>query len=71
MKTFRVSLVKSYSVIIEAENEINAKRLSEFFTGDIPNLSEEKHCEEYKFSITEIECVGNDAVYVEELEEDE
>jgi len=71
MKTFRVSLVKSYSVIIKAENETNAKRLSEFFTGDIQDLSEEKHREEYKFSITEIECVDNNAVYIEELRENE
>lgn len=71
MKTYRVSLVKSYSVIIEAENKTDAKRLSEFFTGDVPDLSENQHREEYKFSITEIECVSNDAVQVEEIREDE
>lgn len=71
MKAYKVSLVKSYSVIIEAENKMKAKELSEFFTGDIQDLSEEKHRKEYKFLITEIECVGNDAVYVEEAEENE
>ncbi len=71
MKTYKVSLVKSYSIIIEAENEISAKELSEFFTGDIQDLSEEKHRKEYKFSITEIECVDNNAVYIEEVRENE
>lgn len=67
LKTYRVSLVKSYSVIIEAENETKARELSEFFTGDIQDLSEEKHRNENKFSIAEIECIENEAVYVEEI----
>mgnify|MGYP005864593853 CR=1 FL=1 len=38
MKTYDVVLVKSYIVKIKARNEERAKRLSEFFTGDIQSV---------------------------------
>ena len=66
MKAFRVSLTKSYLVDINAENKDDAKRLAEYFTGDVSDISDEKHRAEYNFNIEEIECVMNEAFDVEE-----
>lgn len=67
MKLFQVSLTKSYLVNINAESEEEAKRLAEFFTGDISNVSDENNRNEYKFSIEEIECTVNRAFDAEEI----
>ena len=61
MKSFQVSLTKSYLVNINAESKEDAKRLAEFFTGDITDSSDENYRKEYKFSIEEIECTVNEA----------
>lgn len=67
MKSFQVSLTKSYLVNINAENEEDAKRFAEFFTGDINDLSNAEHRREYKFEIEEIECTVNEAFDVAEM----
>jgi len=41
MKYFNVSLTKSYIVKIKADSIENAKDFSEFFTGDISDISNE------------------------------
>lgn len=69
MKSFQVSLTKSYLVSINAENREVAKRLAEFFTGDIQDISELNNRSEYKFEIEEIECTMNEAVDVQEMKE--
>lgn len=66
MKSFQVSLTKSYLVNINAGNEEDAKRFVEFYTGDIFDISDKKDREEYEFSIEEIKCVMNEAVEAEE-----
>ena len=68
MKTYIVSLIRSYAVTIEAENEENACRHAEFFIGDCHDLSTYKDKQKNKFSITEIEPTFNEAVDVEEYE---
>lgn len=68
MKLFQVSLTKSYLVNINAENEDDAKRFAEFFTGDIIDISEGNNHLQYKFLIEEIQCVVNEAIGVEEIE---
>lgn len=68
MKSFQVSLTKSYLVNINAENEEDAKRLAEFFTGDIQDISDENTRKEYKFKIEEIECTINESADVKEIE---
>lgn len=69
MRTYQVVLAKSYIITIRAENEENALRYSQFFTGDIPDLSDIKHREEYNFEIEDIDCKTNEALDVEEINE--
>lgn len=69
MKTYIVSLIRSYAVTIEAENEEKACRYAEFFIGDCYDLSTHEDKQNNKFSIIEIEPTINDAVDVEEYED--
>ena len=43
IKSFQVSLTKSYLVNINAENQEDAKRLAEFFTGNIQDISNQNN----------------------------
>lgn len=70
MKTFQVSLVKSYTVNIAADDEEKAKRLAELYTGDIRDISTESERKTENFSIREIECQMNEAVDCAELEDE-
>ncbi len=68
MKTFQVSLAKAYTVNIVAEDEEQAKRLVEFYTSDIQDISTENERLAENFSIQEIECQSNEAVDCNEIE---
>lgn len=61
MKTYKVGLTRTYIVTINAENEERAKRLSEFYLGDCPDLSSEKERKDRNFYIQDIEMVYNEA----------
>ena len=61
MKTYKVALTRTYLVSIQAENEEQAKRYSEYYLGDFSDLSTEKDQIEKNFSIKEIEMVYNEA----------
>ena len=61
MKKFQVSLSKVYKIKIEAETAEEAKRLTEFYTGDIYDISDSDKIENNKFQIQSIECMINDA----------
>jgi hypothetical protein len=67
MKSFQISLTKSYLVNINAENEEDAKRLAEFFTNDIRDISDENNRKECKFEIEQIECTTNESFEAEEI----
>ncbi len=69
MKTFEVTLLKSYIVKIQAENELNAKKYSEFFTNDIKNISTNFDEIIYNFKIENIDCKVNEAIEVNEIYE--
>lgn len=60
-KVFEVSLSKTYKIQISANSNEEAKRLSEFYTGDISDISNEKERNNENFRIEAIECVTNDA----------
>ena len=64
MKTFEVVLTKSYTVRIKAEDEFKAKEYSEFFTGDIQDISSINDKKKFKFEIENIDCKINDAFEV-------
>ncbi len=68
MKNFQVSLVKSYTVNIAAEDTEEAKRLAEFYTGDIRDISTDSERQFRNFTIQEIECRMNEAVDCIEIE---
>ncbi len=68
MKTFQVSLAKTYTVSIVADEEEQARRLAEFYTGDIQDISTEKERQSKNFSIQEIECQINEAIDCTEIE---
>jgi len=70
MKTFRVSLAKTYTVNIIANDEEQAKRLAEFYTSNIQDVSTEKERLAENFSIKEIECQTNDAIDCNEIEDE-
>ncbi|GEM_PF-642315 len=61
MNKYKVALTRVYIVTINAENEEMAKRLSEFYLGNLPDLSNEKDRRTMKFSIDELEMAYNDA----------
>jgi hypothetical protein len=70
MKTFQVSLAKTYTVVIIAQDEEQAKRLVEFYTNDIQDISTEKERLAENFSIKEIECQTNDSIDCSEIEDE-
>jgi hypothetical protein len=67
MKTFRVSLTKSFLVTINAENEQDARHFAEFYTSDVKDISTDKDRQNEKFVIEEIECKINEGFEVEEV----
>lgn len=67
MKTYKVALTRTYFVSIQAENEDQAKRFSEYYLGDCPDRSNEEVQIEKNFSIKEIEMVYNEANEVVEI----
>lgn len=71
MKTYQVLLTKSYTVTVKAETEEMARDVSEFYTGDIIDLSTKEDRESENFQIKEIECCQNDSFDCIEIEEQE
>ncbi len=61
MPLYRTTLVRSYAVTIESEDEKDAAKLAEFFVGfaDFSNLPDR---EKFKFEIKEIELLENDSI---------
>lgn len=66
MKTFELTLTKSYIIKIKAENENSAKEFSQFYTSDILDLSNEEERKKYKFNIEDIDCKVNDVFEIRE-----
>lgn len=67
MKRFNVNLIRGYNVLIEAENEEQAKRIVELFIGDPKDDSNAKEKAEFNFHIDEIELTMNEALEAEEV----
>ncbi len=61
MPLYRTTLIRSYAVTIESDDEKDAAKLSEFFVGfaDFSNLPDR---EKFKFEIKQIELLENDAI---------
>ncbi len=69
MNTYVVALTRTYVVSIKAENEERAKRFSEYYLGNCPDLSNEKERKDKKFSIEEIELAYNEASEIVSVED--
>ena len=67
MKTYQVSLTKAYTVTINANGKAQAKRLAEFYTSDIQDISTDQARKERNFSIEQIKCGMNEGFDVEEI----
>ncbi len=67
MKTYQVTLTKAYMVTINANGETQAKRLAEFYTGDIQDISTGPTRKEHNFSIEQITCSMNEGFDVKEI----
>ena len=67
MKTFKVALTRTYLVEIEANDENQAKFLTEFFLSFPRDVSTEKERAGYAFRFNEIEMVTNEAFEAEEV----
>lgn len=67
MKTYQAILTKSYIVGIKAKNKKEARYFSEFFTGNILDISKEEDRKIHNFSIDNIECTINDVHSITEV----
>lgn len=67
MKKYEVLLMRSYMVTIQAENEDQALRYTEFYLGVCPDLSKPKDRREQKFKIKEVEMTFNEAFESKEI----
>ena len=69
MKIFEVVLSKSYLVTIRATDAEMAKRYSEFFIGDLRDISTINDRKEHNFEIEKIDCRANESFEVTEIYE--
>lgn len=67
MKTYQVTLTKAYTITINANEKVQAKRLAELYTGDIQDISTDQARKEHNFSIEQIKCGMNEGFDVEEI----
>ena len=67
MKKYEVLLARSYIVTICAENEDQARRYTEFYLGDCPDLSKPKDQRDQKFKIKETAMTFNEAFESKEI----
>ena len=67
MKNYKVTLTRSYNVIIQARTKIEAQELTEFFIGDCEDLSTVIDKKKKNFSIESIEPVLNEAFEAQEI----
>ena len=70
MKTYQVILTKSFTVTVKAGNAQKAKRIVEFYTDDIKDISAHKDRKSLIFLIEKIECEMNESLEAEEMKED-
>lgn len=70
MKTYQVILAKSFVVTVKACNAQKAKRVAEFYTNDIKDISAHEDRKKFHFLIEKIECEMNESLEVEEMKED-
>ena len=68
MKIYQVILTKSYIVKIRAGSGQKAKRIAEFYTDDIKDISTTEDRKKLNFSIEKIECGVNESLEAKRIE---
>ena len=68
MKTYQVVLTKSYLMTVSAQTKKQARRVCEFYTNDIQDISTKEDSEKEKFQIEDIECTVNETFDCMEIE---
>jgi hypothetical protein len=68
MKTYQVVLTKSFVVTVNAETSKEAKRVSEFYTSNIQDISTDVDRRKEKFEIENIDCTLNETFECTEIE---
>ena len=68
MKTYQIILTKSYMITIDAGTKEHARRVTEFYTSDIHDISTEVDRKKFNFSIEKIKCGMNESLNAEEIE---
>jgi hypothetical protein len=63
-KTYKVALMRTYIVSIEAERKEQAISYSEFYLGNCSDLSTPMDRSKKKFAISDIELAENDATEI-------
>ncbi len=64
MKEFQIALTRTYIVSIQATTVDEAKIFSEYYLGDLIDLSTENERNQKQFTFGEIEMVHNHAIEV-------
>ncbi len=67
MKTYQVVLTKSYLVSVRAKTKEQARRICEFYTNDIQDISTIENRDKEKFLIKNIECTVNETFDCHEI----
>ena len=67
MKTYQVVLTKSYLVSVSAKTKEQARRVCEFYTNDIQDMSTIENREKEKFLIENIACTVNETFDCREI----
>jgi len=67
MKTYQVVLTKSYLVTVSAKTKEQARRVCEFYTNDIQDISTIENRGKEKFLIEKIECTVNETFDCREI----
>jgi len=68
MKKYQVVLTKSYIVQVSAETEEQARKVCEFYTSNIRDISTKENRKKEKFQIEEIDCTMNETYDCMEIE---
>ncbi len=69
MKTYKVGLSRLYNVVIDAENDADAKQAVETFLSNPKIVSAKKSRTEHNFKIKTISMTWNEAFEAKELNE--
>lgn len=67
MKTYQVNITKAYAITVKAKNETHARRMCEFYTGDIDVIATAEEMKREKFHIEDIECTMNETFDCEKI----